>query len=149
MPAQLHHRIDGRELRKHTVYLSPELSRRLALCAADAEQQPSEVVSAALEVWLASRPAPVVPLTRGAVYFAQVRGRADSAIKIGWSADVRRRLDDLATASPEPLTIIAALPGGRDLEARMHARFAAHRGQGEWFEAAPVLSYLATLGEQS
>jgi hypothetical protein len=55
-------------------------------------------------------------------------------IKIGWSSGVRGgRVRDLQTAIPVKLKIHAYISGGRNLEQRLHERFARYRRQGEWF----------------
>lgn len=55
-------------------------------------------------------------------------------VKIGRSDDVPRRLADIQRMSPVPLTVLWATPGGAELEARLHRRFAGHRRHGEWFD---------------
>ena len=58
-------------------------------------------------------------------------------VKIGrTNGDVRRRVADLQTASPESLRLVFVLRGGASLEREMHSRFAAHRARGEWFQMA-------------
>lgn len=64
------------------------------------------------------------------VYFAASNGR----IKIGYSRNVASRMKDLAGANPHELEVIATIPGGRALEAKIHAALAAHRLKHEWFE---------------
>ena len=49
------------------------------------------------------------------------------------------RLSLLQTSSPYPLTVLAAIPGGRKDEIELHTRFASLRVRGEWFAAAPEL----------
>lgn len=63
------------------------------------------------------------------VYFAASNGR----IKIGYSRNVAARMKDLAGANPHELEVIATIPGGRALEAKIHAALAAHRIKHEWF----------------
>jgi len=48
--------------------------------------------------------------------------RAGDAVKIGLTRDVERRLRALATGSAVPLELLATLPGGRRLEARLPRR---------------------------
>jgi hypothetical protein len=71
------------------------------------------------------------------VYFLQAGARG--AIKIGTSTNLQSRIDTLQTAHPEPLRLLATVPGGVAIERVFHAAFAAHRKQGEWFEPAPEL----------
>jgi hypothetical protein len=66
------------------------------------------------------------------VYFFE---RADGLVKIGFSRDVTARVRTLG-----PGRLIAATPGGRDLECQLHARFANSRQTGEWFVLTPELA---------
>jgi Meiotically up-regulated gene 113 len=69
------------------------------------------------------------------VYFV----RAGDAIKIGRTAHLGARLRALATASAVPLELLAVVPGGRQLEARLHRRWRHLRLRGEWFRADEAL----------
>lgn len=73
-------------------------------------------------------------------YFIQ---RGDSGpIKIGKSSCPRQRIRDLATASAEPLRLLAVIDG--DHEAELHAKHGEHRMCGEWFvPSAAVLDEVA------
>lgn len=72
--------------------------------------------------------APVKPC----VYF--IRAGAVGAIKIGTTrGNPHARLRDLQTGNPEPLVLLAAMPGGPDVERGLHERFADSRLTGEWF----------------
>jgi hypothetical protein len=70
------------------------------------------------------------------VYFI---GAYRGLIKIGVARDVRARLRTLQTGSGVPLTLLTAVPGSFALERHYHARFAAYRRHGEWFERHPTL----------
>ena len=59
--------------------------------------------------------------------------RCEGFVKIGIASDVERRFRDLQSANPHRLECLAVLPGGRDVERRLHARFAAQRTHDEWF----------------
>ena len=78
----------------------------------------------------------------GEVYFIQAD--CGGPIKIGVSACADSRLDQLQQYSPFPLRVLATMPGGFKKERQLHARFAAHRLHGEWFEAVPeLLTFIA------
>ena len=65
------------------------------------------------------------------VYFIAFGDR----IKIGTSANVKRRMSQLPVD-----TLLGTIPGSRDKEAQMHARFASARvGKTEWFTRSPEL----------
>lgn len=67
-------------------------------------------------------------------------------VKIGWSSNIRRRLRHLGTGLPAPLYPLALEPGGPNIEAAAHRRFAGLRRRGEWFEAAsPILGFVAGI----
>jgi hypothetical protein len=69
------------------------------------------------------------------VYFV----RAGDAIKIGRTANLAARLRALATASAVPLELLAAVPGGREVEARLHRQWRHLHLRGEWFRADEAL----------
>lgn len=69
---------------------------------------------------------------KAVVYF--IRAGASGAIKIGTTrSNPHARLRDLQTGNPDPLTLLAAMPGGADVERGLHERFADSRLTGEWF----------------
>ena len=69
------------------------------------------------------------------VYFI----RAGAAVKIGRTAHLAARLRALGTASAVPLELLAAVPGGRQLEARLHRQWRHLHLRGEWFRADEAL----------
>jgi hypothetical protein len=74
------------------------------------------------------------------VYFIRAqRGR----VKIGTTTKLGSRMRSLRTMSPDPIELLAVIPGGRSIEAQLHTRFARHRKHGEWFDAHPdLLEYI-------
>jgi transcriptional regulator with XRE-family HTH domain len=89
---------------------------------------------------------PVVRLDR--VYFVSRAG--DGAIKIGVSRNPASRLAQLRSGSPEQLTLLAVIPGGRKKERELHNRFAEFRIYGEWFAAsAELVGFIATLDREA
>lgn len=80
----------------------------------------------------ASLAAPDEPSAQGTIYFVQVGGH----IKIGWTSDLTKRMH----AYPPNAILLAAHPGLRKDEWRLHKMFAAHRSHGrEWYPLAPVI----------
>lgn len=75
--------------------------------------------------------------TQGGVYFIAA---GQNRIKIGWARNVRRRLKELQIGSHVRLSLLAAIPGGRQREAELHERFEHLRVRGEWFRADPELT---------
>lgn len=67
------------------------------------------------------------------VYLIQA---GDGPIKIGFSEKPEYRLIKMQADCPAPLRIIGLVEGGRDREAELHAKFAVHRQNGEWFAPA-------------
>ena len=63
----------------------------------------------------------------------------DGPIKIGCSSLPERRLKALMTWSPLPLEIVAAIPGGYQLERNIHECFADLHLHREWFKAGERL----------
>ncbi len=73
-----------------------------------------------------------------AVYFA--RAGSDGPIKIGiTTGDPVARIAALQTGCPWPLVFIGSVSGSFQQEAWLHARFAAERMKGEWFNPSPGL----------
>ncbi|WP_422366390.1 GIY-YIG nuclease family protein [Pelagibius sp.] len=73
--------------------------------------------------------------TRSVVYFAQ--NLTTSAVKIGWTIDLQRRVASLKCGAGAHLRVLRTIDGGRAKEAWLHKRFAAQRVCGEWFEFHP------------
>jgi hypothetical protein len=70
--------------------------------------------------------------TDGVVYYL----RSGAYIKIGWSADLEKRM---RAYTPDSI-LLAVEPGDRMLETRRHRMFAAHRTHGrEWYAMVPAL----------
>lgn len=75
------------------------------------------------------------------VYFAGSANR----IKIGWSKKVATRIAQLQTGNPDPIKLLATMPGGRAKELEIQRQFAHCRVSGEWFEATPdLLAYIGS-----
>ncbi len=73
------------------------------------------------------------------VYFAATDS---DVVKIGWSADLRRRLGNLTSSNHQALRVLAIVPGGAELEALFHERFSEDRIHGEWFRLSPSIRAL-------
>ena len=71
------------------------------------------------------------------VYFVQMG--VGGPIKIGKALNVQRRIGVLQVGFPIPLTLLAVCDGGVAREREYHARFAAARLRGEWFDPVPDL----------
>lgn len=74
------------------------------------------------------------------VYFVEAEGV--DRIKIGSTADLKKRLADLRNISPITLHLLAVVEGGVAVERTLHDRFASSRLHGEWFAASPELRAL-------
>lgn len=60
--------------------------------------------------------------------------KAGRSVKIGYTTgDPERRLRELQTANPRKLVLLAAIPGSREDEVRLHKKFDSDRVTGEWF----------------
>lgn len=75
------------------------------------------------------------------VYFIQYG--AGGPIKIGVAGNISRRVAALQTGSPEPLVVLATMPGGKSEEARLHHLLRQDRHRGEWF--APTARVLGAV----
>lgn len=67
---------------------------------------------------------------QGYVYFL----RADNTAKIGFSTNLRQRLEKLRNGNSFPVFICKIVKGDRRTERTFHKRFAEYRTRGEWFE---------------
>lgn len=63
-------------------------------------------------------------------------------VKIGFSTNLAKRLENLRCSSPVPLTVLAAIRGSVAMERDLHARFAADRAHGEWFKRSKAIDAL-------
>lgn len=62
-------------------------------------------------------------------------------IKIGTGVCPEDRLQAIRLMCPVPTKLIGLMVGGRQEEARLHARYADLRRHGEWFEGTPELRH--------
>lgn len=77
--------------------------------------------------------------TSGSVYFAVFSEQVTETfvtpmVKIGFTeGDPRKRIQQLATASPFPLQIVGVIAGSKQMEKEIHERFEDLRVHREWF----------------
>lgn len=80
------------------------------------------------------------------VYFVELNGH----IKIGTTTNMKQRLATLNTGGPTPVRLLATIEGNREMEQRLHKRFAHLRVNGEWFEHRDELaSFIARVVAQA
>lgn len=65
--------------------------------------------------------------------------RSDNLMKIGFTDDLRQRVQSIIATVPVPVEFVGAMPGGREVERHLHDRFASHRFSGEWFVETPEM----------
>jgi hypothetical protein len=82
---------------------------------------------------------------RGTIYFIQPE--AGGPVKIGFTADLERRLVALRTGSPVPLKVIGTCMGTVADEKRLHLHFDAERVDREWFAPSPELLAAIASGD--
>jgi hypothetical protein len=80
------------------------------------------------------------------VYFAKVAN--GNRLKIGLSRDPRTRVKILSIGSPVKLVLYYARPGDRQMETRLHRRFAADRLHGEWFRVSEDILHWIDMDAQ-
>jgi hypothetical protein len=73
------------------------------------------------------------------VYFIGTECRVGARVKIGIAYEPKQRLSNLRTANPDPLELLATMPGDKPEEARLHRKFSRSRVSGEWFTITPAL----------
>lgn len=71
----------------------------------------------------------------GYIYFVQ--GVDGGPVKIGWSENPEKRLEQLQAASPDQLRILDYIIGDRHHERALHGRLSEYRLRGEWFDDCP------------
>ena len=76
------------------------------------------------------------PINSSRVYFIQA---ATGHIKIGVSTNVMMRMASLQSAHPEPLQLLATMPGTHEHERVLHRAFDMDRDSGEWFSPSKNL----------
>lgn len=105
-------------------YFTPHANLRPVAIGAD--PLPSRLVS---EAW---------------IYFIQAD--IGGLIKIGYAADIPKRLNAMQMGCPVQLVVLAQCRGTGTYERELHQRFAGHRRHGEWFEPVPeLLELIASL----
>lgn len=78
------------------------------------------------------------------IYF--IRAKALGFIKIGYSSNVAKRIKSLDTGSPDTLELIKVIPGGQEMEHKIHQFFDDIRVKGEWFQPdSKLLNYIEKL----
>jgi len=71
-----------------------------------------------------------------------------SAIKIGVTGDLAKRLITLRAGHHEPLDVVAVLPADWTTERTVHGYFQASRVRGEWFRpTGDILEFIRLLNE--
>lgn len=75
--------------------------------------------------------------TKSRVYF--IFSKKQNAIKIGYTIDPDQRLATIQGSNPDSLDLLRVIPGGLELEQKLHRRFKHLKRGGEWFDAAPEL----------
>lgn len=60
-------------------------------------------------------------------------------IKIGYTEELKQRVQALSAAIPYPITVLATMFGNWETEKSLHRRFASSRHKGEWFRKTPDL----------
>jgi len=75
------------------------------------------------------------------VYFAAL-GRAT---KIGFTTDLEARLKILQAGTGEKVKLVAALPGGRELERQFHRALSSAKISGEFFQTEAVMEFLVNI----
>jgi hypothetical protein len=76
---------------------------------------------------------------RPAVYFVQCGGER-GPVKIGTARNITGRFHDLQMGCPYGLRLLAARPGDRETERKLHSKFYRARIRGEWFEWCPEIA---------
>jgi hypothetical protein len=88
----------------------------------------------------------VKPTATGpSVYFI---GDGSGLVKIGYSRNVDKRMQVLATGSPRPLRVLLTIPGTRSDEGAFHEMFKAEHMRGEWFRLSARIERFIASGSK-
>lgn len=71
----------------------------------------------------------------GDIYFLE----CGEFIKIGFSRNLKGRLDALSCGNPYDVKLLVTIRGGKHIEIDLHERFADAHHRGEWFHKTPEL----------
>lgn len=118
----------------------PHLDETLRAIAAEYAANRTNLIGAFLEPIARAIEDAIANRDGSSVYFAAAGDR----IKIGWSRHVATRIGQLQVGNPDPVTLLATMPGGVSKERELHRRFAHARLAGEWFTATPDLEEFVT-----
>lgn len=69
-----------------------------------------------------------------------VRAGENGPVKIGRTANVPARMQQLQVGHPEPLALIRTVDGGAGVETWFHRKFSADHIRGEWFRFSPDMT---------
>jgi len=87
----------------------------------------------------------VAPAKNEWVYFL----RAGPFLKIGYATDIGKRIRELQTGCPYPISLVASIQGDRTAEGCLHRQFKSLRVNGEWFRfSGALVEYVAQVAER-
>ncbi len=82
----------------------------------------------------------------GYVYFIQIISSGE--IKIGYSTNVKKRMNGLQTAIPEKIKLLGFFAGDKQKEKELHKKFKHLRIKGEWFKCdASIIDLINSCNE--
>jgi hypothetical protein len=92
----------------------------------------------AAEAWVAERfkGRRTIAFNRVSFVYAAQR-ESDGAVKVGWSSDVMRRVQEMRRYCKSAVQLVLCLPGNKGDELRIHDALAPARLAGEWYVATP------------
>lgn len=83
--------------------------------------------------------------TQSIVYFLRAIGYG---VKIGFTTNLKQRLDDYKTYVPVEMVLIGSLRGTRRYEKLLHTKFSEHRIRGEWFHERIIPDLLEIIDSE-
>ena len=72
------------------------------------------------------------------IYFLKENSRYGK-VKIGYSNNIKKRLESLQVANSNELLVLLVANGGQRAEKGLHHKFKSLRVRGEWYKPAPEL----------
>ena len=85
-------------------------------------------------------------ITDGFIYFIQSE---NDLIKIGWTENIKKRINNLQTNSPFILNMLYFFKGTIEQEGNLHKKFEKYKHHNEWFQTnKEILTYIQNRKEE-
>lgn len=94
--------------------------------------------------WVATNHADSIAFRRRASVYV-VERMNDRAVKIGWTSDVERRMQELRKETHQDVSLFGCAPADKPVELSLHKHFDTKRLDGEWFAISAAEAFAELL----